>query len=176
MRSAPQLHFFAATEDVPNSPLPLLLWGGRAPISQDGGRDICRVYERSGWRGSWVDSVLPYWHFHTRGHEVLTCVSGRARIGFGGDTGFIASVKAGDVLAIPAGVGHKRLEASHDFRVAGAYPEGQEGNIVRPGDMDQEEIERHISLVPLPQTDPISGRDDGVVEMWKGDRSRCSSH
>lgn len=161
---------FAPSGGIPNSPLPLALWKRRAPVSVDRGGDICRLYERNGWRGTWVYTVFPYWHFHTRGHEALTCVCGRAEIGFGGDDGIVAQVEPGDVAVIPAGVGHKRLSSSADFLMAGCYPPGQEGNIVRPGDMTEASIQREIAGVGDPKTDPISGGNDGIVRLWTSQR------
>lgn len=158
---------FQPSAGVPNSGLPLVLWKGRAPRSQDGGRDICRLYERNGWQGTWVYHVFPYWHFHTLGHEVLTGVAGSARIGFGGEGGIEVDVEPGDVVIIPAGVGHKRLTSSEGFLVAGGYPPGQSGNIVRPGDIDEAVLRRAIEAVALPETDPISGKADGVVAAWR---------
>ena len=62
------------------------------------------------------------------GHEVLGCVEGEAEIGFGGDGGIKVTFRAGDVVAIPAGVGHKRLsEKRGGFTVVGGYPPGQSG-------------------------------------------------
>ena len=137
MRDAPQLHFFAAAAGIPNSRLPLLFWSGRAPVSRGCGDDICRLYERNGWHGCWIYTVFPYWHFHTRGHEVLTSVAGSARLGLGGRPNSVLEVTVGDVIVIPAGVGHRRIGASRDFLMAGAYPPEQEGNIVRPRDMSE---------------------------------------
>jgi uncharacterized protein YjlB len=105
--------------------------------------------------------------FPPKGHEVLSCVAGSATIGFGGDGGIRVAVQVGDVCVIPAGVGHRRLEASHDFLMAGGYPPGQEGDIVRPGDIAPVEAARLIAAVPLPVTDPISGGQDGVVALWQ---------
>ena len=51
--------------------------------------------------------------------------------------------------------------------MAGCYPPGQEGNIVRPGDLDDARIAREIAQVALPEIDPISGGQDGVVEVWR---------
>ena len=79
----------------------------------------------------------------------------------------MAEISEGDVTVIPAGVGHKRIEASHDFLMAGAYPPGQSGNIVRPGDFDAERLAAEIAAVDLPSTDPISGGADGIVALWR---------
>ncbi|GLS28800.1 Uncharacterized protein YjlB [Mesorhizobium albiziae] len=166
------LHVFQPNGGIPNSVLPLAFWKGRLPIQARSGEAATTLYRQNGWQGTWIYTVFPYWHFHTLGHEALACVSGSARIGFGGDDGIEADIAVGDVCIIPAGVGHKRLEASHDFLMAGGYPPGQQGNIVRPGDLDGARILREISNVTLPETDPVSGRQDGIVAIWRGVKAR----
>jgi uncharacterized protein YjlB len=168
MSNEAQRHILKPDAGIPNSALPLLFWRGRLPAVARSGTAATALFRRNGWQGTWVYTVFPYWHFHTHGHEALACISGRARIGFGGDHGIKADVEAGDVCVIPAGVGHRKLDASADFQMAGGYPPGQQGNIVRPGDLDEETIRREIALVALPETDPISGLDDGVVAVWNG--------
>jgi uncharacterized protein YjlB len=163
---AEQFHF-DPDGGIPNSRLPLAFWRGRLPSEARDGGVATQLFRKNGWRGTWVSNVLPYWHFHTRGHEVLGCVAGRARIGFGGDSGIKVDVETGDVCVIPAGVGHIRLDGSADFRMAGGYPPGQQGDIIRPGDLDDATIAREIAALALPETDPISGRADGVVAIWR---------
>jgi uncharacterized protein YjlB len=163
-----ELFHFDLDGGIPNSRLPLAFWRGRLPADARGGSAATALFRKNGWHGTWVSNVLPYWHFHTRGHEVLACVSGRARIGFGGDRGIKVDVETGDACVIPAGVGHIRLDGSDDFRMAGGYPPGQQGNIIRPGDLDDATIAREIAALALPKTDPISGRADGVVTIWRG--------
>ncbi len=165
-----ELFRFDAGGGIPNSKLPLVLWRGRLPHKAREGAAAGALFRSNGWQGTWVSNVLPYWHFHTRGHEVLACVSGRARIGFGGDHGIEVDVATGDVCVIPAGVGHIRVDSSGDFRMAGGYPPGQAGNIIRPGDLDDARIAREIAALALPETDPISGKTDGVVEVWRAVR------
>lgn len=166
MTATPHLHTFPPLGDIPNSLLPLLLWKGWLPAEACSGEGAQALYRRNGWQGTWVYTVFPFWHFHTRGHEVLGCVSGSARIGFGGDGGIEVDIVVGDVAVVPAGVGHKKLSASADFLMAGGYPPGQEGNIVRPGIIDMEEAARLIASLPPPATDPVSGKADGVVAVW----------
>jgi uncharacterized protein YjlB len=161
------LQAFEPGGGIPNSRLPLVFWRGRLPSEARSGAAATALFRKNGWRGTWVYTVFPYWHFHTRGHEALACVSGSARIGFGGDHGIKVDVETGDVCVIPAGVGHRRLSSSSDFQMAGGYPPGQEGNIVRPGDLDDAMIAKEIAALALPQTDPVSGRDDGVVAIWR---------
>lgn len=166
--SASITRIFEPQGGIPNSDLPLLLWKGRLPAECREGEAACALYRKNRWGGTWVYTVYPFWHFHTHGHEVLGCVAGQARIGFGGDGGMVADIEIGDVAIIPAGVGHRKLEASTDFLMAGGYPPGQEGNIVRPGDFDQDTAMAEIRRVQLPETDPITGRADGVVAVWGG--------
>ena len=163
----PQTHVLRPAGGIPNSPLPLLFWRGRLPAEMRDGARAQALFRQNGWQGTWVYTVFPYWHFHTRGHEALACVSGTATIGFGGDGLLEADVAAGDVCIIPAGVGHRRLSASGDFRMAGCYPPGQDGNIVRPGELDEDRIAREIESVALPVTDPMGGHADGVVTTWR---------
>jgi uncharacterized protein YjlB len=164
---APERHVFEPADGIPNNPLPLLIWRDRTPREARDGRSVCALYEKNGWSGTWVYTVYPFWHFHTLGHEVLACVSGNARIGFGGDAGIAADVSVGDVCIVPAGVGHKRLDSSSDFQMAGGYPPGQQGDIVKPGDIEVELAALAIAGLALPETDPITGRADGVVEIWR---------
>ena len=148
-----------------------MFWRGRLPREARDGAAAGALFRKNGWQGTWVSNVLPYWHFHTRGHEVLACVSGRARIGFGGDRGIEVDVETGDACVIPAGVGHIRFDGSGDFRMAGGYPPGQQGNIIRPGDLDDATIAREIAALALPETDPLSGKADGVVAIWRAVRA-----
>ena len=161
-----ELHHFKPSGGIPNSRLPLVFWRKRLPAGISGGDAVVELYRRNGWTGAWVSNVLPFWHFHTKGHEVLTCVSGSAEIALGSDDGIVASVSVGDVTLIPAGVGHKKLSASSDFLMAGSYPPGQSGNIVRPGDIDVSSATVASAGVPVPRRDPITGKVDGVVEIW----------
>lgn len=163
----PQILTFEPDDGIPNSRLPLLFWRGRLAAAEVGGEAVCARYRRNGWQGTWIYTVFPFWHFHTRGHEVLTCVAGSATIGLGGEQGIKAEVKPGDVCVIPAGVGHKRLSATQDFLMAGGYPPGQSGDINRPGDIGLTEAGRAIETVALPETDPIDGTTHGVPEIWR---------
>lgn len=167
MTGEPTLHVFEPDNGIPSSRLPLAFWRGRLPPKARDGAAATVMFRQNGWQGTWVYTVFPFWHFHTRGHEALACVSGRARIGFGGDHGIEVDVETGDVCVIPAGVGHRRLGSSPDFLMAGGYPPDQEGNIVRIGDLDEATIAREIAAVALPQADPISGGPDGVVAAWR---------
>ena len=156
---------FGAADGIPNSPLPLLLIpAGLAEAVADG--TVENTIRENGWSGTWVLPVFDYWHYHTTGHEVLVGFRGSGQIGFGGEHGHAIEMAPGDVVLIPAGVGHKRLKASPDFAVLGAYPPGQDGAIVRAGDKDLDTARNEISRLKLPGRDPVTGRTPGLLEPW----------
>lgn len=81
-------------------------------------------FAANGWSGSWRNGVFDWHHYHTNAHEVLGCYRGRALLQLGGPDGVQQWIVAGDVVIIPAGCAHKRLESDPDFAVVGAYPDG----------------------------------------------------
>ena len=56
---------------------------------------------------------------------MLGVYSCTGQIRLDGSNGIITEVQSGDVIVIPAGVGHENLRASANFGVVGAYPSGQ---------------------------------------------------
>jgi uncharacterized protein YjlB len=153
---------------IPNSVLPLLLYRQAfAPDASDLASAIEKRFAANDWSGSWRASVFPFHHYHSTTHEVLAVYRGTATLQLGGEQGQKFNVKAGDVIVIPAGVGHKRLESSRDFGVVGAYPGARQWDLLRglPGERPQ--ADRNIAAVPLPKTDPIYGPDGSLTRLWK---------
>lgn len=140
---------------IPNNIHPLIVMS--AALDGDDAEAIAERFRRNGWQGTWVYTVFDYWHYHVEGHEVLGCARGSATIGFGGDDGIAVDMRPGDVVVIPAGVGHKRLAASSDFAVVGAYPPGQNGAITRAGAMHVDAAAKQIAEIARPTTDPVTG-------------------
>jgi uncharacterized protein YjlB len=157
-----------ASGDIPNSELPLILYKRALPPDLQNPGGCQALFARNNWRGNWVDGIFDYWHFHVTGHEALGCVAGSAKVGFGGDGGIEAEFQAGDIVVIPAGVGHKRLSERRDgFTVVGGYPPGQDGAISRPGDMPLDEARRRIAALALPRSDPLSGNEGPLISAWR---------
>ncbi len=152
---------------IPNHPdWPLLMYRGALA-----GFDAAAVAERfqeNGWDGCWVNGVYPFHHYHAETHEVLGCVSGSAEVRFGGESGETVRFEAGDAVIIPAGVGHKRLQASEDFSVVGAYPGGKSPDMQR-GEPDQERpaVLESIRSVARPENDPVFGEGGPLLTAWK---------
>lgn len=158
----------APNVEIPNNSLPLLVYRHVLPPALCSPGGCQSLFAENGWGGNWVDGIFDYWHFHVTGHEVLGCVAGDADVGFGGDHGMRTTFRAGDVVVIPAGVGHKRLsEKRGGFTVVGGYPPGQNGMITRPGDFPVAEAERLIALLAPPKSDPVFGSAGPLMSAWK---------
>jgi len=125
------------------------------------------MYQRNKWDGIWLNGVYSFHHFHSTAHEVLGCVSGRAHIQFGGQNGEILDIIAGDVVVIPAGVGHFNTgNQSSDFQIMGAYPAGQTWDLCRGESGERPRVLDNIKRVPLPKTDPVQGVDGMLLDVW----------
>jgi hypothetical protein len=95
------------------------------------------------------------------------CSVARSKIGvrFGGNKGRIFTLKAGDVVVLPAGTGHQRLSADDGFLVVGDYPAAgtyDECTTVE----DRPRALKTIPKVPVPGRDPY-GAGDPLSKLWK---------
>jgi uncharacterized protein YjlB len=166
----PNAFHFRDDGETPNNPaLPLIHY--RSAVELPAGIDPAAVFEdlfaANGWRDSWRDGVYPFLHFHTHTHEVLGVARGTASVQVGGKRGRKLHLKAGDVVILPAGTGHKRLSASRDLLVVGAYPvSGGTYDEPRPNDVDHEEAVAAIAKVKLPAKDPVYGKSGPLRELW----------
>lgn len=157
-------YFFEDNGSIPNNPrFPLTIY----PDILEDKDDVVAIFASNKWLGAWRDSIFTYHHYHSNSHEVLAVVSGSASVHMGGPQGEIIDINKGDVMVIPAGVGHKRLSSSEDFAVIGAYPNGNDYNLCREGDTDYEARKEEIRQTPLPQTDPLFGEDSFLLQQWR---------
>jgi uncharacterized protein YjlB len=150
-----------------NENLPLLAYlGALNRAYQDMAAATEELFSANKWGGSWRNGVYPFHHYHSVAHEVLGVFSGSAKVQFGGEQGIVLTVDRGDVVIIPAGVAHKSLGSSRDFRLVGAYPLGQhpDMNYGKPGERPR--ADQAIARVPLPQADPVYGSGGPVAQHW----------
>lgn len=164
----PQQLVFQDDGAIPNNPLALLLYRQAfVPKTKDLASVIEERFAANDWTGSWRAGVYPFPHYHSTTHEVLGVFSGSAKLRLGGAQGTTVEVHPGDVIVIPAGVGHQKLESSGDFNVVGAYPEGRRWDLLRglPGERPQ--ADRNVAAVPLPNNDPLYGSSGPLKQIWR---------
>jgi len=104
-------------------------------------------------------------HFHSTTHEVLCIASGHAKLCFGGEDNpgrTETTVQKGDVIIIPAGVGHRLLDDfNSDFEMVGSYPMGKNWDMCY-GKKEEESKIKGIAGLGWFEKDPLYG-DDGPV-------------
>ena len=164
-----ELVFLNASETYPNNEaLPLILYSGAIdPGLEDMTTRLQELFTGNGWTGCWVDGIYDFHHYHSTAHEVLGIWRGTACVQFGGPDGHKAQIQAGDVVLVPAGVAHKCLDASVDFEVVGAYPEGQRPDMCYGRADERPVADQRIRSVSLPERDPVQGQTGPVGRFWR---------
>jgi len=152
----------------PNSKYPLIVYRSAWKVPQlFAALNIENHLKENFWENSWRNGVYDYHHYHSIAHEVMAVYEGKAKILFGGEKGIEVNIKEGDVVVVPAGVAHKRISASKDFKIVGAYPKGQDYdmNYCQPG--ERPETDKRIKKVSLPKADPLYGKTGPLMKYWK---------
>ena len=163
----PEVYHFADDGHIPNSRYPLLVY--RQAFAERGAAGAAWLeqhFAANNWTNSWRNGVYPFHHYHSTSHEVLGVYAGSAQLQLGGEQGRAVAVQAGDILVIPAGVGHKKLSASVDFGVVGAYPDGRQWDLLRGEPGERPRADHNIAALPRPGTDPLLGPAGGLRRQW----------
>src|SRR5690349_5143671 len=152
---------------IPNNTLPLLIYRKAFDRSGNEGAEwLEETFAGHDWTNNWRWGVYPFHHYHSNTHEVLGVFRGNALLHMGGESGEKLSVSTGDVIVIPAGVGHKCLDHSADFTVVGAYPGGVEPDLMKGLPDERRGANQRIAAVAIPVTDPLYGKA-GLVKIWR---------
>lgn len=162
-------YYFADDSVIPNHPTwPLIVYQGAfQPDAHDPASTAEAFFTANGWGGTWRNGIFAYHHYHSTAHEALAICRGTAQVRFGGEQGVTLEVKAGDVAVLPAGTGHKRLRASADLLVVGAYPPNQDVDLLRGETGDRPKSVENIQRVPRPVHDPVYGEIGPLLECWR---------
>ncbi|WAC13018.1 cupin [Dyadobacter pollutisoli] len=150
---------------IPNSELPVLVY-----------RQVCTAEDKSDWfeatfianrwTNNWRDTILSYHHFHSTTHEVLGVGQGAVRLQIGGSSGVTLTVVAGDMIVLPAGVGHCSLPGQGDYEIVGGYPDGASWDLLTGTEAERRAALPRIKGVPIPVTDPIEGIEGVLIKYW----------
>jgi len=151
---------------IPNSKYPLLIYKNVfTQRGSDGAQWLEDHFASLNWSNSWRNGIYSFHHYHSTSHEVLGVYLGKALVHLGGEEGEKVTIEAGDIIVIPAGVGHKNL-GGENLGVVGAYPDGRSWDINRGEPGERPQTDKNIAGLPIPTTDPFSG-DKGLPEIWR---------
>jgi uncharacterized protein YjlB len=145
---------------VPNNPKCSLLYYRKAlrfGRKYDPAAVLEKIFNVHGWGDAWRSGIYDFVHYHSMIHEVLGVARGSATLRLGGNKGRTVKVAGGDVIIIPAGVGHECLKASKEFLVVGAYPPTGTYNECRGSFQERDKAIAAISRVGAPKQHPLYG-------------------
>jgi len=161
-----QIYYFQDDGNIPNNRLPVILY--KKVIDHEDCSDwFEQTFQANGWSNNWRDIILPYDHFHSNTHEVLGLAWGEVSLKIGGKNGQIFQLQTGDVILIPAGVGHYSISEHTDYQFVGGYPNGNAWDLQTGlADEERSKIVRNIQAVETPDLDPIFGKKSLMIDKW----------
>ncbi len=155
--------------DFPNNPqLPVLLYKNIFEFGDSHPAELIEsIFSKNNWSGMWRNGIYNFQHYHTTAHEALGVYGGWAEVQLGGDGNKVVRIEKGDLVVLPAGTAHKRINSGDGFAVVGAYPDGQ-GWDMNYGKSDEvTAAKQNITKVALPSSDPVYGTKGRMFEFWK---------
>ncbi len=155
---------FEKNGNFPGSKLPVVIYKN-VYKEPDSSAIISNMKSRN-WHNFWRNGVYSFHHYHSTAHEVLACYSGSAKVQLGGPDGKIIDFEKGDVVVIPAGVAHKKIESKDSFAVLGGYPKGQYVDMKYGKPEELEKATKQIKAVALPKEDPVFGKTGKLGKLW----------
>ncbi|OCK77354.1 hypothetical protein K432DRAFT_428070 [Lepidopterella palustris CBS 459.81] len=175
MAPTPEVYYFSPTSHVPNSVLPVLIYRKVLPAHPTAvsTRD---ALEKNLWLQGGVFKTYRTHHFHSVTHECYAVFKGSSRLLLGrgplDDTegGVEVDVSVGDIIVLPAGVSHCSVDSEGEYEYLGLYPEGSpkwDNNFCKADAGETAEKARNACSVPIPQYDPVYGKDGPLVGIWK---------
>lgn len=161
-----ETYFLQGNGRVPNSYLPLLIYRS---VIEGTPPEMEEVFRGNEWPPDWHTSfgMYPKHHFHSDTHELIAVTRGSLVGRFGGHDGITATLAAGDIVVIPAGVGHFGETITEDLRLTGAFPAGYAIHDFRLGYPEEyaRMVER-VQRVPVPAFDPVYGAGGPLTQLW----------
>lgn len=159
-----------ANKNFPNNHLPVVIYKEciRLPAQRNKAATIMqKTFINHGWSNSWRNGIYDFHHYHSTTHECLGISMGTVTLILGGPGGKRIKLAAGNVLILPAGVGHKCTNASEDFQCVGAYPQGKDYDMNYGKAAELEKSMKHIRSLSIPANDPVLGKHGFLKSLWK---------
>ena len=167
MKTVLSNYIFLDDGTIPNSLLPVIVYK-KVCNTDDNSQWFEHCFATNNWINNWRDIVLPYDHFHSTTHEVLGVSKGSVSLKIGGQkNGKIFDVSAGDVLILPAGVGHFAISEHKNYEIVGGYPDGKSWDMMTGTADERKAAFRNIASLTIPTTDPVFGINGGLIDLWK---------
>lgn len=151
----------------PNSKLPVVVYKNAFEYTDELATVFKNVFLKNNWYNFWEAGIFNYHHYHSNTHELMGICRGSTIVQLGGEDGEKLRIEAGDVLVLPAGVSHKNLIGEDAVTCIGAYPDGQGYDMNYGKEGERPGTDRNIAAVPLPDFDPLFGKNAGLFEIWK---------
>jgi uncharacterized protein YjlB len=165
------LHFvLKRNRYFPNSRLPVLIYKNVFQLPSFKNKSaiiIQKIFARNGWSNSWKNGIYDFHHYHSITHECMGISMGSATVILGGPRGKKVELEQGDLIIIPAGVGHKCIKQSGDFQCVGAYPQGKDYDTNIGRSKELKNALANIKKVPAPAKDPVLGKEGFLKTYWK---------
>ena len=146
------------------------------PSLDDLTSSFAELFSTNQWQNIWVDGVFSYDHYHVKAYEVLGCARGWIKLQLGGEGGKEILMRKNQAVLLPKGISHKRLTASEDLIIVGAYPQGEHPDL---NTVEQKNYEKHRSYfkeAPLPSTDPITATKNPSINTWEKEVRERKNH
>ena len=154
---------------IPNNPrLALLHYKQAVDLPDVGAPELFEeLFTANGWPAVWRNGIYAFHHYHSTAHEALGIYAGSATALLGGAGGVEVTVTAGDVVIIPAGVGHKCLSKSDDLAIVGAYPLNTGPDLMKGEPQERPTCIESIATVAIPAQDPLYGKSGPMHTHWR---------
>jgi uncharacterized protein YjlB len=151
-----------------NSTLPVLIYKNVFEFEDaNPAQSIEKVFAKNNWGGMWRNGIYNFHHYHSSAHEALGIYGGWAEVQLGGPGNKVLRIEKGDLVILPAGIAHKKIDSGDGFAVVGAYPPGQSPDMNYGKNEELERAKLNIAQLKIPTTDPVFGKNGGMFEFWK---------
>ena len=168
MKTVPEQYFVKDDGLFPNNRLPILYYPKALKLPKLFPSHFTKkLFQENNWKNNWKQGIYTYHHYHSTTHEVLGVCKGETLLLLGGEEGVTIFIEEGDVLVIPAGVAHMNLGKENDVTCIGGYPDGRDYDMNYGNRNERPRTDHNIASVPLPETDPVLGKEGGLLEIWK---------